>query len=393
MGTGKTTIGKLLASKLNKSFLEQDELIVERQKMSIPEIFAQLGEIRFREIEMQLCKELSQRQNCVISTGGGVVLNKLNIDYYKQNGIIVLLEATAREIFNRISLDGKEKRPLLNKPDPMKEIQELLIYRKPFYDSAADIKISTYKKMPEQIADEIIDALRNVENNNSSQSASSANKSLGTLFNELSKLLIIDEQLDKCDDLNKKKTILETSDAELLIVQECTQFSSIDPLKLLDEILTKASNNNIELKSWHYCGIIPGIILSTIRNYQKQKGTIKWVSFSNQNQKIMKDIELIDSIKITIGIKRGMLIPYGAESYLGISEFAIGSGIAISVLLGSTPKSFEELEFSNKATHVALTDLINKRLLLQEDKKSKLESVIISSLKYLESNFQMKFFT
>lgn len=391
MGTGKTTIGKMLASKLGKSFIEQDEMIVEKQKMSIPEIFAQLGEIKFREIEMQLCKELSQKQDWVISTGGGVVLNKLNIDYYKQNGTIVLLEATAKDIFNRISLDGKEKRPLLNKPDPMKEIQDLLLYRKPFYDAAADIKISTYKKMPEQIVDEIIDALENKEKNKTSQLPSLAGKSLGSLFNDLSNLLIIDEKSDQCEDFNKKKILADTNDAELLIVQECTRFTSIDPLKLLDEILLKGKQNNIEFKPWHYSSIVPGVILSTIKNYQKQKGVIKWKS-SSQDIKELREIEPIDSIKITIGIKRGALIPYGSESYMGISEFAIGSGIAIAVMLGSTPKSYEELEFSNKATHFALTDLINKKVMLQEDKRAKLESVIISTLKFLETNFQMKFF-
>jgi shikimate kinase len=390
MGTGKTTVGKLLAQKFKKEFIESDDVIVKKANKSIPDIFSQNGEITFREIEMQVCKELSQKNNCVISTGGGVVLNKLNIDYFKINGTIVLLEATAKDIFNRISIEGKEKRPLLNKPDPMNEIKDLLMFRKPFYDSAADLKISTYKKMPEQIADEIMDALKSGNAANASGPLKTG-KSLGALFNELSNTLITEEE-SNAEDFNKMKNTTNVNDAELVLIQECVKFDSMDPLKLLEKILLDSTNPSIDFKTWHYNGIIPGIIIATVKNYQKKKGIIKWELINANGSVELNEVEKIDPSKIIIGIKRGMMIPYGADGYLGISEFAIGAGIATAVMLGSTPKTLDLMELANKATQFALTDLLNKKLLVQMDKKVILESVIISTLKFYESRLSMKFF-
>jgi shikimate kinase len=159
MGTGKSTIGKLLAEKLQKKFVEMDALIVEKAGRSIPEIFSE-SEITFREYEMSICKDVSQQKNLVISTGGGVILNKLNIDYLKLSSEVVLLSASADEIFQRIMKEGKEKRPLLNKPNPKGEIDALLQFRKPFYEAATDIRIETDGKPINDIVEEIIVALK-----------------------------------------------------------------------------------------------------------------------------------------------------------------------------------------------------------------------------------------
>ena len=96
MATGKTSVGKKLAENLGKdyTFIEMDKMIVEKAGKSIPEIFTDDGEIRFREYEIAVCKEVSNYDNVIISCGGGVVLNKINIDYLKKNCYIILLEAS-----------------------------------------------------------------------------------------------------------------------------------------------------------------------------------------------------------------------------------------------------------------------------------------------------------
>lgn len=143
MGTGKSHYGKILADRLNFNFIEMDALIVEKNGKSIPEIFASEGEIRFRELEMAVCREAAQMQNSVIACGGGVILNKLNIDYLKQNAIIFCMEASDQTILSRIMKDGKEQRPLLNKPDPQREIENIMKFRRPLYQAYGDSFIDT----------------------------------------------------------------------------------------------------------------------------------------------------------------------------------------------------------------------------------------------------------
>ncbi|MBY9007606.1 MAG: shikimate kinase [Candidatus Lokiarchaeota archaeon] len=153
MATGKTSVGRKLAESLGKDyrFIEMDKMIVEKAGKSIPEIFSDDGEIRFREYEIATCKEISDYQKVIISCGGGVVLNKINIDYLKKNCYIVLLDASVDIIFQRAMKDGKETRPVINKEDPKSEIQKILKFRKPFYKSAAEITIDTSNKQIEEI--------------------------------------------------------------------------------------------------------------------------------------------------------------------------------------------------------------------------------------------------
>ncbi len=161
MATGKTSVGRKLAENLgdNYKFIEMDKIIVEKAGKSIPDIFSEDGEIRFREYEIAVCKELSNYEHVIISCGGGVVLNKINIDYLKKNCLIVLLEASAEDIFQRAMKDGKETRPVINKEDPKKEIEKVLEFREPFYEAAADIIIDTSKKSIEEIANQIINKI------------------------------------------------------------------------------------------------------------------------------------------------------------------------------------------------------------------------------------------
>lgn len=158
MATGKTSVGKELAEELgnNYRFIETDQIIIEDAGKSITKIFAEDGEIRFREYEIAACKKVSKSDNVVISCGGGVILNKINIDNLKQNCHIVLLNATAEEIYKRAMKDGKETRPVIDKEDPKSVIKKVLDFRKPFYEAAAEIIIETTGKKIEDIVIEII---------------------------------------------------------------------------------------------------------------------------------------------------------------------------------------------------------------------------------------------
>ncbi len=162
MGTGKTAAGQVLAKKLDKRFIELDLLIEQMAGKSIPEIFQQDGEIAFRELEIEATKEVANGRNLVIACGGGIVLNKINIDRLRQNGVIVYLAASPKTILKRTSSE-EGQRPLLEVDNPTLTIGELLKYRKPFYERAADIKINTSKLNIEAVAEQIIEKLREDE--------------------------------------------------------------------------------------------------------------------------------------------------------------------------------------------------------------------------------------
>ncbi|MHA2400596.1 MAG: shikimate kinase [Promethearchaeota archaeon] len=157
MATGKTTVGKALAKYLGKkySFIETDQMIIKMVGKPIPSIFSEEGESKFREYESIVCKKASRLKRTVISCGGGVVLDKKNITNLKKNCHIVLLTATHAEIYTRAMKDGKETRPIIDKEDPKTEIEMVLKYRKPFYDSAAELIIETTGRKIENIVREI----------------------------------------------------------------------------------------------------------------------------------------------------------------------------------------------------------------------------------------------
>ena len=137
-------------------------IIEQKAGKTISEIFCQDGEIQFREAEIETTKEVSRKKNTVIACGGGMVLNKINIDRLRNECIIVYLTASPQIILRRTSGD-KNKRPLLMDTEQMPRIRELLRYRKPFYERAADIKVNTSRLKVNSVAREIIGKLK--ENN------------------------------------------------------------------------------------------------------------------------------------------------------------------------------------------------------------------------------------
>jgi len=162
MGTGKTAVGKALADKLSKEFVELDSLIEQIGGKTIPEIFKEDGEIAFRELEIESVKQVSEKKNTVIACGGGVVLNKINIDRLRKESVIVYLTASPKMILKRTSMDVTD-RPLLKVANPALTIQELIKFRKPFYERAADITINTSNLSVDSVVKQIISRLREDE--------------------------------------------------------------------------------------------------------------------------------------------------------------------------------------------------------------------------------------
>ena len=165
MGVGKTVVGPVLAKKLNKEFIELDSLIEQKAGKYINDIFQQDGEITFRELEIEVTKEVAKRKNLVIACGGGIVLNKINIDRLRNESVIVYLTASPKVILKRTS-NEEEERPLLKTPNKSLGIQELLKFRKPFYKRAADMEINTSKLAINSVAEQIISKLKDNESFN-----------------------------------------------------------------------------------------------------------------------------------------------------------------------------------------------------------------------------------
>lgn len=151
MGTGKTGVAKQLAHDLNLEFIEMDSIIESREGIKINEIFAKKGEPYFRKIESDVVNELSNKENLVISAGGGVVLDSSNIDNLRKNGILICLDAQPEEILRRVS--RQKHRPLLNIENPLGKINELLKVRKPYYDKIHFHVETTKKNIKEVVSD------------------------------------------------------------------------------------------------------------------------------------------------------------------------------------------------------------------------------------------------
>src|SRR3989338_5361307 len=140
MGTGKTSVGKILASKLGRRVIDIDHVIEVSEKKKIREIFEKEGETRFRGLEKEAVRVVARETGVVITTGGGVVLDPENIPALRQNGVLVELTATVETVFRRVK-DSKH-RPLLGGGNLMAEIRKLYEPRKPLYGQS-DYHFST----------------------------------------------------------------------------------------------------------------------------------------------------------------------------------------------------------------------------------------------------------
>ncbi len=157
MGTGKSSVGNRLAQKLNKRFIDMDKEIELLLGMTIPRIFKVYGEKRFRSEEKLLVAKLCKQEDCVISTGGGIILEEENLAALREDGVLVRLNAKPEDLWERISRK-KENRPLLKKHSSINDMIALMQEREKYY-SQAHLTIDTSSKELDQVVDEIISLL------------------------------------------------------------------------------------------------------------------------------------------------------------------------------------------------------------------------------------------
>lgn len=155
MGSGKSSAGRLIASKLGWQFVDTDSLIIKKHGIGIPEIFNQKGETYFREEESLALASLQGGDRCVIATGGGIVTRPENVSLMRDLGFVVWLKAGEEVIFERVSRNTN--RPLLQTGNPRETISLLLAQRNPLYLSAAQYSIDTSDSSRGEIIDSIIE--------------------------------------------------------------------------------------------------------------------------------------------------------------------------------------------------------------------------------------------
>jgi len=158
MGSGKTTVGRLLAVRLGMKFIDLDDVIKDKLGMEITEIFSNYGEKYFRDVESQVVKEVfTGVDNSVIACGGGVVLKDDNVRIINQNSVVVYLRISPYEAYSRL-LSCRD-RPLLNVSNRLEVINQLMRVREPLYLRTAHIVVDVDGRTPEDIVEEIIRTL------------------------------------------------------------------------------------------------------------------------------------------------------------------------------------------------------------------------------------------
>lgn len=152
MGAGKSVAAKELARRLKREAVSTDRAVEKRENRSIADIFQDPGEKYFRQLEKQVVAELARKESLIIDCGGGVFTNDGNISQLKKNSIVICLSATPECLLERTR--RTKIRPLLNVPDPLKKINELLAVREPFYRQAHHW-LDTTGKTNQEVCDEI----------------------------------------------------------------------------------------------------------------------------------------------------------------------------------------------------------------------------------------------
>jgi shikimate kinase len=154
-GTGKSSVGKVIAARLGRPIVSTDKEIVRRAGSSIPDIVAAHGWDYFRDLESAVCAELAGKDHLVIDTGGGAILRQENVDVFKRNGRLIWLTASVETIAARIG--GDSQRPsLTGTKSHVEEIREVLAERTPKYRAAADLTIPTDDRSIDELATTIL---------------------------------------------------------------------------------------------------------------------------------------------------------------------------------------------------------------------------------------------
>lgn len=157
MGAGKTTIGQALAKRLTRPFFDTDQEIVRHTGVAIPVIFDIEGEAGFRQREHAILQELTQMNDVVLATGGGVVLQNENCDILKSRGTVIYLRASADDLWRRTRHD--RNRPLLHTPNPLETLRALHEQRDPRYREVADIIVDTGSQSAQRLVIDVVNKL------------------------------------------------------------------------------------------------------------------------------------------------------------------------------------------------------------------------------------------
>lgn len=155
--TGKSTVGRILSRKLKIPFCDTDSLVESKMAMPIKEIVALHGWDFFRLKEKETIKNLTQNRSGIIATGGGVVLDQENVNFLKQTGVVIWLDAPVQDIVNRLNKDAQSKaiRPQFTTGNMTEETVDVMNQRLPLYEKSADYKVNTTDKKAVHVAEEI----------------------------------------------------------------------------------------------------------------------------------------------------------------------------------------------------------------------------------------------
>lgn len=158
MGTGKSSVGRRVADSLGFAFVDTDQVVVELAQKPIPRIFAEDGEARFREWETEALLRCAARERQVIATGGGIVTQPRNLPILRGAGYVIWLKASPEAVLQRVARN--RDRPLLQTPDPLATIRELLDSRIALYRACADEEVNTTELTLEETAHGITESAR-----------------------------------------------------------------------------------------------------------------------------------------------------------------------------------------------------------------------------------------
>ncbi len=157
MGAGKTTVARLLAGRLNRTFIDSDHELEARCGVKVPVIFEIEGEEGFRNREAAVLDELTARSGVVLATGGGAILREENRRRLAERGLVIYLRAQPHDLFMRTRHD--KNRPLLMTPDPQKRLGELFAHRDPLYREVADLVMDTGRQGVQVLVKQILSTL------------------------------------------------------------------------------------------------------------------------------------------------------------------------------------------------------------------------------------------
>ena len=158
MGAGKSSVGACLHRRTGLDLHDTDEIVTSKFGMSIPEIFAEHGEKKFRDAETEALRHMRTEGRTIIITGGGIVLRKENVEILKSQAVIVWLDGDEETLFARAS--RKQNRPLLQTKNPRKTFSQILGARRPLYANVANIRVDTSVLTDEEVAVAILAKLR-----------------------------------------------------------------------------------------------------------------------------------------------------------------------------------------------------------------------------------------